>query len=81
MNVTCWVKVSPKEESVRCIECHTRDNSRIAGLTDFYIPGRDRYSSLEEIGKWLIILTIFGVLIHSAIRIYSYRKLKNGMKE
>lgn len=71
--------VSPKEESVQCNECHTRDNSRIAGLTDFYIPGRDHNVSLELIGKWLVIMAIFGVFIHSAIRIYAYRKIKNGM--
>jgi len=73
--------VSPASESVDCIECHTRDNSRIAGLNDFYIPGRDHYASLEAIGKWLIILAILGVFVHSAIRIYAYGKLRKGTKQ
>ncbi|NHZ85549.1 MAG: tetrathionate reductase family octaheme c-type cytochrome [Planctomycetia bacterium] len=73
--------VSSKEESVQCNECHTKDNSRIAGLTDFYLPGRDHYESLEVIGKWLIILAILGVFAHSTIRIYAYKKSKNGMEK
>ena len=34
--------VAPKERAVRCDQCHTRDGSRLAGLHDFYLPGRDR---------------------------------------
>jgi len=33
--------VSPKEQAVKCVECHTRENGRLANLTGFYIPGRD----------------------------------------
>ncbi|MCX7831221.1 MAG: cytochrome C, partial [Acidobacteria bacterium] len=41
--------VSQKENSLSCYECHTRSNSRIANLTDFYIPGRD-YSKIVDRG-------------------------------
>jgi hypothetical protein len=33
--------VAPKEQAVGCAECHTRQGSRLAGLKDFYMPGRD----------------------------------------
>ncbi len=72
--------VSPKENSVACIECHTRDNSRLAGLNDFYMPGRDFSPFVELAGRLLIILSIIGVLIHGSIRIYSARKLRRGEK-
>jgi octaheme c-type cytochrome (tetrathionate reductase family) len=69
--------VADKENSVQCNECHTRENSRLAGLTDFYLPGRDYSASIDNIGKWLIILTIIGILLHAAMRFLSYRKLKS----
>lgn len=73
--------VASKENSVKCNECHTRENSRLAGLNDFYMPGRDYSSLVDSGGKWLIILIIIGLLIHASIRFYSYRKLKNGVSK
>lgn len=73
--------VAPKENSVSCAECHTRNNGRLAKLKDFYMPGRDRNEPLDIFGKWLIILSIIGVLIHNSLRIYSaYRRKKIEMK-
>lgn len=64
--------VAPKEQSVSCIECHTRSSEgRLAKLTGFYVPGRDRNETLAFAGKWLIILTLLAVVIHGAIRILS----------
>lgn len=68
--------VSPKEKSVSCAECHTRDNGRLAKLGGFYLPGRDRNTLLDFFGKWLIILSIIGVVIHNSIRIYSAYQTK-----
>lgn len=66
--------VSSKDKSVQCIECHTRNNSRLAGLTGFYMPGRDDNSFVEFIGKASIILTMVGVSVHGLIRIIITRK-------
>ncbi len=68
--------VSPADQSVSCTECHTRDDSRLAGLTDFYMPGRDYNAAIDTAGIWLIILSILGVGAHSAIRIVSWKKRK-----
>lgn len=66
--------VSSKEETVQCTECHTRENSRLANLTDFYMPGRD-YSTLVEIGgHTLILFTLIGVIMHGSFRYASSRK-------
>lgn len=61
--------VSPKEQAVSCAECHTRDNGRLAKLTDFYLPGRDRNMALDTFGLWAFILTSLGVFGHAAVRI------------
>jgi len=69
--------VASKEKSVSCQECHTRDNGRLAKLTGFYMPGRDRSVALDFLGKWLIILSILGITIHNALRILAaYRRKK-----
>ena len=68
--------VSSKEQSVQCIECHTRKNSRLAKLKDFYMPGRDYSPFVDIAGNWLIILTLLGVLTHGLLRIFSSKKSK-----
>lgn len=73
--------VTSKDNSVQCNECHTRENSRLEGLNDFYMPGRDYSALVDTGGKWFLILTIIGVLIHATIRFFSYRKIKNEVKK
>ncbi|MFO7444930.1 MAG: tetrathionate reductase family octaheme c-type cytochrome [Ignavibacteriaceae bacterium] len=68
--------VSTKELTVQCTECHTRDNSRLAALNDFYMPGRDYSKIIDNAGTGIIIMTFIGVLVHSGFRIFSTRKLK-----
>jgi len=60
--------VSPKEQSVGCAECHTRENGRLAKLTGFYLPGRDRNETQDHIGYWLFILTLAAVFGHAIVR-------------
>ena len=66
--------VAPKEESVKCQECHAREGGRLAGLNDFYLPGRNYSAPMEAGGKWLLILSLLGVLAHGAGRLISGRK-------
>ncbi len=68
--------VSTKENSVKCVECHTRNGSRLAGLTDFYMPARDYNSFIETAGTTIIILSLVGVFSHSTLRIISSKKNK-----
>lgn len=63
-------QVSPANESLSCIDCHTRSQEgRLASLTDFYIPGRDYSSWIDSIGLIVIILSFIGVIIHGGLRI------------
>jgi hypothetical protein len=62
-------QVSPKEESLKCIDCHVRENSRLAGLTDFYMPARDYNPWVDNIGTLVIYLSLFGIIAHGTIRI------------
>lgn len=67
-------QVSSAKESVKCNECHTPNNSRLAGLTDFYLPGRDRSNLIDTAGILVIVMTILGVGGHGLLRIYFNKK-------
>jgi octaheme c-type cytochrome (tetrathionate reductase family) len=69
--------ISPKANSVQCNECHTRQDSRLAGLTDFYMPGRDVNRAVERVGAILILLTLAGVIVHGSARLIISRKRKD----
>jgi len=62
--------VAPKEESVGCDECHTK-NGRLEDIEGIFIPGRDAPVKLDMIGWTAALLTLIGVLVHAAGRIYS----------
>ena len=66
--------VAPKEQAVGCAECHTRDGSRLAGLTDFYLPGRDRNRWVDGLGSLAIALALAGVVLHAGARAASGRR-------
>lgn len=66
--------VAPAENSVQCIECHTRTNSRLAGLNDFYMPGRDRNVWVERAGLGFLLITLVGVTVHGSARLVVSRK-------
>jgi len=68
--------VSPKEQTVRCAECHTRENGRLANLGGFYLPGRDFNPWVEYLGSGIIALTLGGVLLHGSVRLIMNRKRK-----
>jgi octaheme c-type cytochrome (tetrathionate reductase family) len=69
--------VSLKDKSVTCSECHTRTNSRLAQLTDFYLPGRDYSATIEITGKILLFLTVVSILIHGSLRLAAAVRIKN----
>jgi hypothetical protein len=63
-------QVSPADKSLQCIDCHTKsEKGRLASLKGFYLPGRDHFAILDNIGILLLILTTIGVIIHGGIRI------------
>jgi octaheme c-type cytochrome (tetrathionate reductase family) len=78
----CWPinhMISPKASTVQCYECHTRQNSRLAGLNDFYMPARDCSSFIERFGAVMILLTMAGIVTHGTARVLANRK-RNGVK-
>ncbi len=72
--------VSPKTETVQCNECHTRENSRLAGLRDFYMPGRDHSATVDGIGTAAISLSLLGVLTHASARILAGRRKRKEVR-
>jgi len=67
--------VAPKEQAVACESCHSRD-SRLAGLNDFYLAGRDSNSLVEYFGAIAIWGGLAGVLLHALTRIVTIRRRK-----
>ncbi|MCF8359314.1 MAG: tetrathionate reductase family octaheme c-type cytochrome [Prolixibacteraceae bacterium] len=62
--------VSSKEKAVSCAECHTRDDDgRLAKLTGFYLPGRDRFKTLDSIAIFILFASLAAVFGHAALRI------------
>jgi octaheme c-type cytochrome (tetrathionate reductase family) len=70
--------VSPKSKTLSCSECHKRKESRLAGMRDFYLPGRDFQPLVEYTGIILLILTLMSIAGHASARIIVKRKLKEG---
>lgn len=70
--------VSSVDKTVTCNECHTRDNGRLASLTDFYLPGRDYSSVVDGLGKLLLLLTFLAVATHGTVRYFIHKKNKRG---
>ena len=59
--------VAPKEDALKCTECHAK-KGRLEAVPGFYLIGRDRGTGVDFIGIAVIILTILGVGIHGVIR-------------
>jgi len=72
-------QVSTADKSLQCIDCHTSSpKGRLANLTDFYLPGRDRYALIDKLGIFLLVLTLLGVIIHGGIRIILRKSCLHG---
>ena len=59
--------VAPKEDALKCTECHAK-KGRLEAVPGFYLIGRDRGTGVDFIGIAVIILTILGVGIHGVTR-------------
>ncbi len=66
--------VAPKGQSLNCAACHHRTDGRLAGLTGFYMPARDRSSVLDWLGWLAVGGTLGAVGVHGSLRFYCWRK-------
>lgn len=66
--------VAPKEKALDCAACHSK-KGRLQNVKGIYMPGRGDNNKLLDMAGWaLALLTLIGVLIHGAGRIYAHRK-------
>jgi octaheme c-type cytochrome (tetrathionate reductase family) len=70
--------IAPAEDAVACGECHRRDGGRLADLTGFYLPGRDRFGWLDSLGMVGALGTILGVAAHGGLRAAGRRRRRKG---
>jgi hypothetical protein len=66
--------VAPKEKALSCSECHTSENSRLAGIKGVYLPGRDGNRIIEVLGWVTVLGSLAGVLLHAGGRAVSRRR-------
>ena len=65
--------VAPKEDALRCTQCHNR-SGRLAAVDGLYIPGQHRIATLDAAGFGIALLSLFGVLGHGGIRYLAWRR-------
>lgn len=66
--------VAPKEKALGCTQCHTREQSRMAGITGVYLPGLDRQPLVDLLGRLAVFGALAGVFIHGSARIVARRR-------
>jgi hypothetical protein len=64
--------VAPKEEALGCNACHSR-GGRLANLSGFYMPGRDANPWIDQIGWFVVLASLAGVLVHGLMRLFFVR--------
>jgi hypothetical protein len=70
--------VSPKEDALSCVECHSR-GGRLEKLAGFYLPGRDANGYVEILGLLVIVSSLVGISIHGFMRFVSNkRRVQDG---
>lgn len=72
--------VAPKDQALDCGSCHTSQNGRLASLTGFYMPGRDREPALDKAGILLLMITLIGAVAHGGFRIISGYRRNSDLK-
>ena len=69
--------VAPKENALACTECHIRETSRLANITDLYMPGRDQFRLVDTIGWVSVLGALVAVLLHGLGRFF----MRNGRED
>ena len=65
--------VAPKEQSLACESCHSKQ-SRLNGLDDFYLVGRDSNDYVEYFGWIAIWGSLAAVMLHAFTRVIMSRR-------
>ena len=60
--------VAPKDDALACEDCHA-EGARLAGVSGFYLLGRDGNELLEMGGLAFVLLTLAGVVGHGTMRL------------
>ncbi len=71
--------VAPAKDAVRCVECHSKD-SRLKGLNDFYLLGRDSNFWIELFGFIAVLGGLLGVIGHGTLRYITTRRRKTKLQ-
>ena len=67
--------VAPREQALSCSECHSKD-SRLKNINDIYLPGRDSFKLVDNIGWLAAGGALIAIVLHGIIRFISSLKRK-----
>ncbi|MDD3875093.1 MAG: tetrathionate reductase family octaheme c-type cytochrome [Bacteroidales bacterium] len=65
--------VSKSEDALKCEDCHTRQDGRLKGLADVYIPANSNNAAFDTLGIIILILSLIGVFSHALLRFVSWK--------
>lgn len=69
--------VAPAEDALACGQCHARQG-RMAELTGFYLPGRDRDPRLDRWAQLALGVALLAIVIHIGLRIWFNRRRRQA---
>lgn len=69
--------VAPAEEALACGDCHAREG-RMAELTGFYLPGRDRDPRLDRWAQLALGAALLAIGVHIGLRILFHRRRRHA---
>ncbi|MBB1074693.1 tetrathionate reductase family octaheme c-type cytochrome [Rhodoferax sp. 4810] len=64
--------VAPKEQALKCSACHQKD-SRLAGVSGIYLPGRDGNHWLDVFAIVALVSAATGITGHSLLRKFGHQ--------
>ena len=69
--------VAPAEDALACGDCHAREG-RMAELTGFYLPGRDRDATLDKWAQLALAAALLAIFLHIGLRIWFNRRRRHA---
>jgi hypothetical protein len=68
--------VAPKEDALKCADCHVAQGGRMAQISGIYIPTQDHNVWVDRLGIISVVMSLFGVIVHGLLRYVGNKKIK-----
>jgi len=68
--------IAPKEDALKCVDCHVAQGGRMAQISGIYIPTQDHNVWVDRLGIISVVMSLFGVIVHGLLRYVGNKKIK-----